>query len=639
MRRRTAKTPHAKPAGRIKQEKARQTRRPAKANAKAGRQKPKKGGQIHGNLAKRRPAQRLEGYFMTSRKGYGFVRTRNVGWPDIFIAAGNVADARQYDHVLVKLLTPTEGKKIDKESRLEGVVLQVLHHVDEADLLQNDGQDMQMVMWQLGAPSDFPAAVLAEAAAVPQSINRHDLAGRRDYRDYPFVTIDGVDSRDFDDAVFCRREENGNYFLSVQIADVSHYVRPGSALEQEAFARATSTYLPDRVLPMLPVELSNGICSLNAGKNRLTLGCDMEFTPRGKLVRHEIFPAVICVYRRLDYDTVNAILLEHDRKLTAQNRDLLPLLKPLAALQGILEKMRTRRGALNFDFPELKVKMGKNGEVAAIVQRRQRLAEKMIEQAMLAANETVAEHFRRLQTPFVYRVHQGPKDEKLAALNAALLAFGYNELGGAKGDVSPREVQGLLKQAAGRPEDEFIQLMALRSMTHAEYSPDCSGHFGLAAKYYCHFTSPIRRYADLAVHRAIKHELLCSDDWFNVRKPGAYMAAAAKQSSERERVAEEIEREAVKMKCCLYMREHLGEVFPGKVSGMTAGGIFVALENGVEGRVAVDELPPDEYNYYAETMLFKGRAHSFTLGTPLTVRVAKVDLMERRIDFVPVVDA
>lgn len=623
MRRKTAKTPHAKPPW-LRQ----------KAAAKKSRSRRPAARQAQPQQREQKPAPKLEGYFMTSRRGYGFVRTRQPGWPDIFIAANNTADARQYDHVLIKLLTPTEGKSITPESRLEGVVLRVLHHLDEADLVKNDGQDMQMVMWQLGAPGDFPAAVLAEAAAVPQQVSSRELAGRRDYRDLPFVTIDGADSRDFDDAVYCRREANGNFFLSVQIADVSHYVWPGSALEQEAFARAASVYLPDRVLPMLPQELSNGICSLNAGVDRLTLGCDMEFTPRGRLVSYEIFPAVINVFRRLDYDGVNALLLGDKRRLSPAERELLPLLQPLAALQGVLEKSRSRRGALNFDFPELKVQMAADGSVAAICQRRQRLAEKMIEQAMLAANETVAAHFHRLRLPFVYRVHQGPQGEKLAALNAALLAFDYGELSGGD-EVSPREVQRLLRRAAGRPEDEFIQLMTLRSMSHAEYSPDCTGHFGLAAKYYCHFTSPIRRYADLAVHRAVKHELMTADDRFSFRKPGAYMAAAARQASERERAAEELEREAVKMKCCLYMRGHIGEVFPGKVSGVTPGGVFVALENGVEGRVAVDELPPDEYNYYAETMLLKGRRQSFTLGTPLTVRVAKVDLPERRIDFVP----
>lgn len=571
---------------------------------------------------------------MASRNGYGFVRTRMPGWPDVFIAPRYVGDARANDLVRIRLFTDIEGKTIDKESRLEGAVLDVLHHVDEADLLKNDGTDMEMLLRQHAVESAFPAIVAEEAAAVPAEVSPEEMMGRRDCREMPLVTIDGVDSRDFDDAVYCRRLENGNYFLSVHIADVSHYVRMGSKLEEEAFARATSIYLPDRVIPMLPVELSNGICSLNAGVDRLAMACDMEFTPRGRLVNYDIYPSVIRVYRRLDYDMVNAMLVDKNRKLCAENADLLPLLKPLAALQRILEKMRIRRGALNFDFPELKIRMGENGEVLAIEKRSQRLAEKMIEQAMLAANETVAEHMKRRNLPFVYRVHEGPKDEKLANLNAALVAFDYPELGGADGDVSPKEVQAVLKLAAGRPEDEFIQLMALRSMSHAEYAPDCRGHFGLAAKYYCHFTSPIRRYPDLAVHRALKHDLLTLDDDFTGKKPGAYMARSAQQSSERERLAEEIERDGVKMKCCLYMRDHVGEVFAAKVSGMSYGGVYAALENGIEGRIGMDDLPADEYDYFEETMLMKGKSHSFTLGDSLLVQVAKVDLLERRIDFV-----
>lgn len=621
-KRHRTKQGHTKPEFMVQAERTARHGKHKRARAAQDNRPPKKSG------------MKLEGYFMPSRNGYGFVRTRQAGWPDVFIPERHVGNARAYDLVKIRLLTDIEGQTVTKETRMDGMVLDVLHHVDEADLLKNDGSDMEMIMRQHAAPEEFPQAVLSETAAIPQMVSEQEMSGRRDCRNMPLVTIDGVDSRDFDDAVYCRRNEDGNYFLSVHIADVAHYVRMGSPLEEEAFARATSVYLPDRVLPMLPKELSNGICSLNAGVDRLAMACDMEFTPRGKLLNYEIYPSVIRVYRRLDYDMVNAMLLEKNRRLCAENADLLPLLKPLAALQRILERKRARRGALNFDFPELKIKMGENGEVAAIEKRSQRLAEKMIEQAMLAANETVAEHMKRKNLPFVYRVHEGPVDEKLQNLNAALIAFDYQPLGGADGDVSPKEVQALLKQAEGKPEDEFIQLMVLRSMSHAEYAPECRGHFGLAAKYYCHFTSPIRRYADLAVHRALKHDMLMEDDTLTTKKPGAYMARAAQQSSERERLAEEIERDAVKMKCCLYMRERVGEIFSAKVSGMTYGGVFAALDCGVEGRIAVDDLPSDDYEYFAETMLMKGREHSFTLGDSLTVQVAKVDLLERRIDFI-----
>ncbi len=575
----------------------------------------------------------MEGFFMAARAGYGFVRTGKQDWPDIFIPASGVGEARHSDQVLIRVNTRLSERQINKESRIEGQVLKVLHHMDEADLCDNTGNDMKTVMLQYGMPEDFPAEVLAEAAAVPQTVSAAEMEGRRDCRNMPLVTIDGKDSRDFDDAVYCTRLENGNYFLSVQIADVAHYVKVGSALEEEAFARATSVYLPDRVIPMLPFALSNGICSLNAGEDRLAMACDMEYTPRGRLVDYDIYQSVIRVAKRLDYDTVNAILLDKDKQLIAENREWLPLLKPLAALQRILEKKRARRGALNFDFPEIKVKIGENGEVVEIGKRYSRLAEKMIEQAMLAANETVAEHYKKLQMPFVYRVHEGPGDEKLLNLNSALLAFDYPELGGEDGEVSPKEMQKLLALTEGRPEAELIQIMALRSMSHAAYSPDCTGHFGLAAKYYCHFTSPIRRYADLAVHRIIKRELNSNDDTAP-RRLTRYVAAAAKQASDREKLAEEVEREAVKMKECLYMREHIGEEFAAKVSGMTAGGIYVALENGIEGRISVDDLPQDEYNYIAETMLMHGRKHSYTLGDELNVRLARVSMMERHMDFV-----
>lgn len=588
----------------------------------------------------RQPAVYIEGAFMPSRGSYGFVRTKNRAWPDIFIPGAALGEARPYDLVRVRLKNCPETEKINKESRLEGAVTAVLYHVDAAELAREQGADTELVLRQFGLEPDFPPEVLREAANTSQEVSRSELAqepNRRDRRDLPFVTIDGVDSRDFDDAVYCRRMENGNYFLSVQIADVAHYVPMGSALEQEAFRRATSVYLPDRVLPMLPFELSNGICSLNAGVDRLTLACDMEWTPRGRLVWHDIYPGVIRVAQRLDYDTVNAALLERDRQAERRIAAYLPMLRELAELQGILERMRSRRGALNFDFPELKVKLDENGHVIGVGRRRSRLAEKMIEQAMLAANETVAEHFYRQRQPFVYRVHEGPVGEKLAALNVTLGAFEYGLL---SDEASPKEVQRLLRAAAGRPEEDFMQLMVLRSMNHAEYSAKLAGHFGLAAKFYCHFTSPIRRYPDLAVHRLIKRALGCPDDTLSGRKLDVYTEAAAKQASLQERVAEEAEREAVKLKCCLFMQDKIGQRFAARVTGMTASGIFVAIDerfaSGIEGRVALEDLPPDEYKYIPEVMLMHGHRRNFTLGDPIEVSLVKVDLLERRLDFAAV---
>jgi len=573
---------------------------------------------------------------MAATAGYGFVRTHRPGWPDIFIPRDFVGPAQGSDWVEIALFGTIDEAAVTKESRISGRVLKVLQRVDPQKLVDGSGEDMQLLMRQFGAPGNFPEDVLQEAAAAPQQVSPAEAAGRRDCRELPLVTIDGVDSRDFDDAVYCRRLANGNYFLSVQIADVAHYVPLRSALEREAFARATSIYLPDRVLPMLPKELSNGICSLNAGVDRLALACDMEYTPRGRLVSHEIYQSVIRVRQRLDYDTVNAALLEREPKARAELAAVLPMLEDLAALQRILAMKRHRRGALDFEFPELKVKLDEHGRVAAVVKRSSRIAEKMIEQAMLAANETVAEHFWRLRRPLVYRVHEGPTDERLALLNEALLALNLEPLPAAP-ELKPKDVQKLLRQVEDSPLVDFVQLLALRSMSHAAYAAKRGEHFGLAAKYYCHFTSPIRRYPDLLVHRVIKQALSGVDnkDWLplNPQKQLAYVEAAARQSSERELAAEEIERAAVKMKCCLFMQDKIGQCFAGRVSGLSGKGLYVALPNGIEGHVPLLGLPQDEYQYIEPIMLLRGKRRSYTLGDELQVRLTAVDLLERRITF------
>lgn len=579
----------------------------------------------------------MQGYFMAAQAGYGFVRTHRPGWPDIFIPRDLVGPTQGSDWVEIAVMGGLDESKVTKESRIAGRVLKVLQRVDAEKLVDGSGEDMLLIMRQFGAPGDFPEDVLQEAAAAPQQVEPQDWgAGRRDCRELPLVTIDGVDSRDFDDAVYCRRLDNGNYLLSVHIADVSHYVPLRSALEQEAFARATSIYLPDRVLPMLPKELSNGICSLNAGQDRLALACDMEYTPRGRLVSHDIYQSVIRVKQRLDYDTVNAALLEQDAAAQAKLAAVLPMLQDLAALQRVLAAKRHRRGALDFEFPELKVYLDEQGRVADVGKRSSRLAEKMIEQAMLSANETVAEHFWRLYQPLVYRVHEGPTEERLALLNEALLALSLEPLPAAA-DLKPKEVQKLLSQVEGLPTADFVQLLALRSMSHAAYAAKRSDHFGLAAKYYCHFTSPIRRYPDLLVHRVIKQTLNGGENKnllpTNPSKVLAYVEAAARQSSERELAAEEIERAAVKMKCCLFMQDKIGQCFAAKVSGLTGKGLYVALPNGVEGHIPLLNLPTDEYQYIEPIMLLRGKKHSYSLGDDVRVRLTAVDLLERRITF------
>ena len=605
--------------------------------------------ELHGPGPKRHKSDRqaeranvVQGFFMAAQAGYGFVRTHRPGWPDVFIPRDLVGPAQACDWVEVGLSNHVDLRKITPDSRISGRIRRVLQRTDPSRLVDGSGEDMQLIIRQFGAPGEFPDEALAEAAAAPQQVSPAEAQspGRRDRRELPLVTIDGVDSRDFDDAVFCQRLENGNFFLSVQIADVAHYVPLHSALEKEAYARATSIYLPDRVLPMLPKQLSNGICSLNAGQDRLALACDMEFGPRGRLVKHEIYQSVIRVQQRLDYNTVNAALLDDDPQAQAKLGPALPMLRDLAALQQILAAYRHRRGALDFDFPELKVYLDEQGKVADVRQRRSRLAEKMIEQAMLAANECVAEHFFRLGQPLVFRVHEGPNADRLLALNEALLALHLEPLP-ADGDFNPKAMQKLLHSVEGLPTAEFVQVMALRSMSHASYAPKRSLHFGLAAKFYCHFTSPIRRYPDLLVHRVIKNALTAGlpansgEDLLPRREKRwpAYVEAAAVQSSERELRAEEIERAAVKLKCCLFMQDKIGQQFAAKVSGVTAKGVFVALENGIEGRIALESLPADSYEYLETLLMLRGREHSYALGDAVQVRLTAVDLLERRLNF------
>lgn len=589
----------------------------------------------------RRPQQEIvaEGYVMLSERGYGFVRTQNAEWPDIFIPERALHGATSHDTVRIGIFTDLKPEQINKESRLHGEVQEVLHHIDPDEVVDGSGRDVEMVLWQNGLDEAFPDDVLREAAYVPQEVSEGELAGRRDCRDMPLVTIDGKDSRDFDDAVYCRREPDGNYFLSVHIADVSHYVLPRTALEMEAFRRGTSVYLPDRVLPMLPFELSNGICSLNEGVTRLTLGCDMTFSPAGRLLARDIYPAYIQVSRRLDYDTVNEALLEHNAAAEQKLAEQMPMLLALKELRDILLHKRLAAGMLNFDFPEIKVVLDEAGRVADIYPRRTRLAESMIEQAMLAANETIAKVFHKLGQPLVHRVHSGPEGEKLLALNQTLHACGYPELGADETeDIHPRDLQQILAQAEGTPEASVLQVMALRSMAHAEYTNKPTGHFGLAAKYYCHFTSPIRRYADLAVHRSVKQFLQTADNAMTAKDLARYTKRAGVQASLRERVAEEAERAAVRMKCCLYMQRHIGEVYPAVISGVAAKAIFLELANGIEGRISVDDLPYDDYVYMPELLALAGKERTYKLGRTMNVRVARVELLEKRIIFTPAED-
>lgn len=639
----------------------------------------------------------FKGVFLANAKGFGFVKTENPNLPDIYIKAKKTAGATHNDKVLVQvygnLRNPNpnfkpEGEILKITERANKQIIGVLDLIgknatvfpDEKKLgfavsipykdinnaetgdkvvteitfwgnashppmgkiirvLGNEnekGVDMLSVMWQYNLPEDFDSDVLQAAEKVAVPISPADWQNRRDMREQPTITIDGIDAKDLDDAVSAVELPNGNIELSVHIADVAHYVKQDSLTDREAFIRGTSVYLPDRVLPMLPRVLSNGICSLNAGADRLAMSCTMEINKIGNVEKYDIYQSVIQVDKRMDYDTVNLMLEDNNEQAIKDNAQWLPMLKTMEELQKRLSKKRWRRGAVNFNMPETKVIVDWNtGKTVDIVKREQRLAESIIEQAMIAANETVATHFHKNKIPFIYRVHEGPGEEKLKNLNTAIMPLGFAVEPSSTG-IKPKDFQKMLKQANGSPWEKFVQTLALRSMCHAEYSTEPIGHFGLASRYYSHFTSPIRRYADLSVHRIIK-DYLANGTPKGEKRKAIYKRAAenANQASITERLAEEAERNAVKLKCCRFMADKIGEEYIGTVSGVNGFGIWVELPNTVEGRIAVEDLPYDNYIFIREAMTLKGYKNQYRLGDEIKVAVNHVDLCAAEIDFVP----
>ncbi|MDN5345118.1 MAG: ribonuclease [Clostridia bacterium] len=544
---------------------------------------------------------------------------------DIIIPAGADLGARDKDKVVVEITRWPEARR-----NPEGQVVQVLGQTGEP------GVDVLSIIKKYGLEPEFPPAVLQEAEGLSKEFGPRELAGRRDLRDWRLVTIDGADARDLDDAVSLALLPGGDFLLGVHIADVSFYVREGSALDKEAFQRATSVYFVDRVIPMLPTRLSNDICSLNAGEDRLALTALMTVTPAGRVKNYELFPSVIRVQERMTYDAVRRILAEGDPELKERYRDLVADFQLMARLAALLRHQREKRGAIDFDFPEAKVQLDDQGLPVAIIPRQRSVAEGIIEEFMIAANEVVARHLYELAVPAIYRVHEEPAPDKLEELNNFLAFFGLKVQPDREGRVKPRAFQEILAAVKGRPEERVISTVLLRSMMHARYAGQCLGHFGLASPYYCHFTSPIRRYPDLVVHRilretwsrgGIKAEHLAELD--------AFVALAASQSSERERVAEEAEREALDMKKVQYMERHVGTTFPGVISGVVPYGFFVELENTVEGLVHVSTLTDDYYHYQEDQMALVGEhtGRIFRIGQPVEVVVARVSVEARQVDF------
>lgn len=629
------------------------------------------------------------GKFISNAKGFGFVEVENLE-TDIFIGETDVKGAMHGDTVEVRIRTFRGGK------RPEGVIVKILERgitevvgtfqrrknfgfvvCDNQKILQDifipleamngalDGQkvvaeitaygengknpegkikeilgfpeipgtDILCIAKEYQLPLGFTDKQLKQAERIARPVSEADMLGRMDLRDVVMVTIDGEDAKDLDDAVSV--EKNGNlYRLGVHIADVANYVQESSALDREALKRGTSVYLADRVIPMLPTALSNDICSLNAGEDRLALSCMMDVDEKGNVVDHTIAETVIHVKERMTYTSVNKILEDRDEAEREKYKELVPMFEMMAHVSSVLREKRSRRGGIDFDFPETKVKLNALGKAVDILPYERNTATKLIEDFMLLANETVAEHFFWQELPFVYRTHEKPDQEKMTQLGIFIRNFGYYFKAG-NGEVHPKELQKLLDKISGTKEEALLSRLTLRSMKRAQYTTECTGHFGLAAKYYCHFTSPIRRYPDLQIHRIIKDSIRGRLDDRKIAHYEKILPEIAMQSSRMERRADEAERDTVKLKKAEYMKEHLGEIYEGVISGVTNYGIYVELDNTVEGMVHVNSMVNDYY-YFDEIhyeLVGQDSGVKYKLGERVLVQVRRVDMASKTIDF------
>ncbi len=631
----------------------------------------------------------LEGTFISHSKGFGFVEVDGME-EDFFIPESKVKDAFHQDTVQIRLLPTTGGRRqeaeivnvisrgmnhvvglfescksygfvipdnqkvatdiyIAKENKKgavdghkvvveitdygtagrnpEGKVVEILGHVNDP------GVDILSLVKAYDLKTEFPERVMNQAERIGDEIIEADFAGREDLRDVLMVTIDGEDAKDLDDAVSLAMVDN-NYMLGVHIADVSNYVQEKSALDREALARGTSVYLVDRVIPMLPHKLSNGICSLNEKEDRLALSCIMTVSPKGQVLDYRIVESVICVNKRMNYTSVNKIIELKDEVEREKFAEYVPMLDKMAELSSILQENRKERGSIDFDFPETKVILDKEGHPTEIKPYERNSATRLIESFMLLANETVAQHFYWLELPFVYRTHDNPDPEKITKLATFIYNFGY-KLKIRKEEVHPKEIQKLLGKIMGTQEEALISRLALRSMKQAKYTTECTGHFGLACQYYCHFTSPIRRYPDLQIHRIIKDNIRGRMKRAKIEHYQELLSAVANQSSKRERLADEAERETIKLKKAEYMEQYIGEVFEGVISSITEWGIYVELPNTVEGMVHVSKIQGDFFTYDEAhyEMVGTKTGMKYELGQSVKVKVHQVDKFLRTIDF------
>ena len=559
-------------------------------------------------------------------KGYGFVIPDNQRISkDIFIPQGCSQGAVSGHKVMVKIRD--FGEK--KGKKPEGVITEILGHIHDP------GVDILSIVRAYNLPEDFPGAVKNQLKQVPDEVKKDSWAGRKDLKDLPTVTIDGEEAKDLDDAISIERAGDG-YRLGVHIADVSHYVQEHTPLDEEAFKRGTSVYLVDRVIPMLPHQLSNGICSLNEGEDRLALSCLMEIDSQGNVTGHEIAETVIRSDRRMTYTAVNAIVTDHDPQVTAEYAEFAEMFLLMKELADILRKKRHARGSIDFDFPESKIVLDEKGKPLEIKAYERNAATRIIEDFMLLANETVAEDYFWQELPFLYRTHDKPDEDRMKRLGTFINNFGY-VLRMPGGQVYPKEIQKLLDKVEGTPEELLISRLTLRSMKQAKYTTENTGHFGLAARYYTHFTSPIRRYPDLQIHRIIKESLHGGLTGKRISHYEKILPQVAVQTSALERRADEAERETDKLKKVQYMERFIGQEFEGVISGVTSWGFYVELPNTVEGLVHISELRDDYYVFLEERYELSGEmtGKTYKLGQTIRVQLTGCDRFSKTIDFIP----
>ncbi|QTJ36056.1 ribonuclease R [Dolosigranulum pigrum] len=562
-----------------------------------------------------------------------------------------IADYNLYGYVKAKLkkgpehiiqiemngLNPTRGEIVSvdithypayKGEDMRGVVTETIGHKDEP------GIEILSIVHKHNIRSEFPDEVLAEAEQVPDQISAADLKGRRDLRGQQIITIDGADAKDLDDAVTVERLDNGHFQLGVHIADVSHYVREDSALDKEAFERGTSSYLTDRVIPMLPQRLSNGICSLHPKVDRLTLSCEMEINQQGNVVAYDIFPSVIRSVERITYEAVNHILEEKHPQTRKQYQSLVPMLEEMAELHHILEQKRRHRGAIDFDSDEAKIIVDKEGKAIDIELRERRVGERLIESFMLAANETVSEHYSKADLPILYRVHEQPDESKMKRFLEFITTFGLTTQA-SKDSITPKDLQGVMDRIKDEPYEAVISMLLLRSMQQARYDVDPIGHYGLGADYYSHFTSPIRRYPDLILHRLIHYYDEVGRSQQDKKRWASRLPDMAKHSSEAERRAIDAERETDELKKTEFMADKVGQEFMGTIISITGFGMFIQLPNTVEGLVHVSMMDDDYYRFDEDHLVMIGERTGkvFRIGQPIKVKLMRADVEEVQIDF------